>query len=57
MNAGRNRHDKVKIAGVRIEPMIMRNRENLDNIPLKKRTAALDGSDFIVCSVNKSKHS
>ncbi len=40
--------DKVKIAAVQIEPVIMRNRENLDKILLKTRTAASSGADLIV---------
>ncbi len=41
-------HDKVKIAAVQMEPGIMRNNENLDNILLKTRTAAQGGADLIV---------
>ena len=41
-------HDKVKIAAVQMEPRIMRNSENLENILLKIRTAAQGGADLIV---------
>jgi predicted amidohydrolase len=41
-------HDKVKIAAVQMEPRIMRNSENLNNILLKTRTAAHGGADLIV---------
>jgi predicted amidohydrolase len=40
--------DKVKIAAVQMEPRITQNRENLDNILLKTRTAAHGGADLIV---------
>ncbi len=40
--------DKVKIAAVQMEPRIMQNRQNLDNILLKAKTAALGGADLIV---------
>jgi len=41
-------HDKVKIAAIQMEPRIMRNSENLDNILLITRTAAHGGADLIV---------
>jgi len=40
--------DKVKIAAVQMEPRIMQNSENLDNILLKIRAATHGGADLIV---------
>ena len=40
--------DKVKIAAVQMNPKIMRNKENLDDILLKTRSAASNGADLIV---------
>ena len=40
--------DKIKIAAVQMDPEIMKNRENLDNILLKTRNAASNGADLIV---------
>jgi 5-aminopentanamidase len=40
--------DKVKIAGVQMDPRIMRNNENLDNILRNIRTAARQGAGLIV---------
>jgi len=40
--------DKIKIAAVQMNPKIMRNRENLDKILLKTRSAASNGADLIV---------
>ena len=41
-------HDKVKIAAVQMEPKIMQNRENLDNILLHIKNAAQNGAELIV---------
>lgn len=40
--------DKVMIAAVQMEPWIEHNRENLDNILMKTRTAARGGADLVV---------
>jgi len=40
--------DKIKIAAVQMNPKIMRNRENLDKILLKTKSAASNGADLIV---------
>ena len=40
--------DKVKLAAVQMEPKIMKNKENLDKILQKMRTAASNGADLIV---------
>lgn len=40
--------DKVKIAAIQMEPKIMQNRLNLDNMLTKTRTAAHGGADLIV---------
>ena len=40
--------DKIKIAAVQMDPKIMKNKENLDNILLKTRKAASNGADLIV---------
>ncbi len=40
--------DKIKIAAAQMDPKIMRNRENLDKILLKTRSAASNGADLIV---------
>jgi predicted amidohydrolase len=40
--------DRVKIAGVQMEPRIMANRENLDRILFETRTAAENGADLVV---------
>ncbi len=40
--------DKIKIAAVQMNPRIMGNRENLDNILIKTRSAASNGADLIV---------
>ena len=39
--------DKVKIAAVQMNPQITKNRENLDKILLKTKTAAQNGADLI----------
>ena len=40
--------DRVKIAAVQMDPKIMRNRENLDKVLARIRTAAASGADLIV---------
>ena len=40
--------DKIKIAAVQMNPKIMRNRENLDKILLRTKSAASNGADLIV---------
>ncbi|MBI4295110.1 MAG: carbon-nitrogen hydrolase family protein [Chloroflexi bacterium] len=40
--------DKVKVAAVQVDPKIMANMENLDEILLKTKTAASNGADLIV---------
>jgi predicted amidohydrolase len=40
--------DNVKIAGVQMNPVIMKNAENLDRILRETRTAAKNGADLIV---------
>ena len=41
-------HDKVQIAAVQMNPKIMENEDNLNEVILETRTAANNGADLIV---------